>query len=126
MRVSGRSRRRRSTLPSSNRACKRRSPRAPGPLSVTGNLAWPQEGDPDPDRAGNIWLGRDVPLLSQALGTEPVLLIASTPTGEPTPMPISINIPDNHLQYAITWFGLAVVWTVMTGYLLWRIKRRID
>ena len=37
-----------------------------------------------------------------------------------------MNIPNDHLEYAITWFGLAAVWAVMTGYLLWRIKRRID
>jgi surfeit locus 1 family protein len=41
-------------------------------------------------------------------------------------MPPTVNIPNNHLGYAITWFGLALVWSVMTGYLLWRIKRRID
>lgn len=102
------------------------TPRAPGPVDVTGTLAWPQDGDPDPDRARNIWLARDVPMMARDLGTEPTLLIAATPTGEPVPMPVTVNIPNDHLQYAITWFGLALVWTVMTAYLLWRIKRRID
>lgn len=105
-------------------------PRLPGPVAVTGTLAWPQDGFPDPDRARNVWLGRDVPLLAQALGTDPVLIVAATAApladGDPVPMPVSVNIPNDHLQYAVTWFGLAVVWTVMTGYLLWRIKRRID
>ena len=42
------------------------------------------------------------------------------------PLPVTVNIPNDHLQYAITWFALAAVWALMTGYLLWRIKRRID
>lgn len=106
------------------------TPRPLGPLAVTGTLVWPQDGNPDPDRARNIWLGRDVPLLAEALGTDPVLLVAAQSTGAPPdtplPIPVTIAIPNDHLQYAITWFGLAVVWSVMTGYLLWRIKRRID
>ena len=44
----------------------------------------------------------------------------------PLPLPVTVNIPNDHLQYAITWFALAVVWALMTGYLLCRIKRRID
>jgi surfeit locus 1 family protein len=41
-------------------------------------------------------------------------------------LPQTVNIPNDHLQYAITWFALAVAWALMTGYQLWRIKRRID
>ena len=66
--------------------------------------------------------------MAEALGTEPVMLVAaaSDDPDAPMPLPVGVNIPNDHLQYAITWFGLAVVWAVMTGYLLWRIKRRID
>ena len=42
------------------------------------------------------------------------------------PLPVTVDIPNNHLGYAIQWFGMALVWALMTGYLLWRIKRRID
>jgi surfeit locus 1 family protein len=91
-------------------------------------LIWPQEGDPEPDLDRNIWLARDTPRMAEVLGTLPVMLaVASSddPDG-PMPLPVTVNIPNDHLQYAITWFLLAVVWAVMTGYLLWRIKRRID
>ena len=27
--------------------------------------------------------------------------------GEPRPAPLPLDIPNNHLGYAITWFGLA-------------------
>jgi surfeit locus 1 family protein len=32
-----------------------------------------------------------------------------------------VNLPDNHLQYAITWFGLALA---LAGvYLVWLVRR---
>ncbi len=105
-----------------------RTPRHLGPIAVEGNLIWPQEGNPEPDLDRNIWLARDTPRMAEVLGTLPVMLaVASSddPDG-PMPLPVTVNIPNDHLQYAITWFLLAVVWAVMTGYLLWRIKRRID
>ena len=99
--------------------------RTTGPLSVTGNLHWPNEVDsytPAPDLDGNTWFARDVPALAQALGTDPVLLIART-TSEPaptvTPLPVdSAGIPNDHLQYAITWFSLAAIWLMMTFFFM--------
>jgi len=107
------------------------APRLEGPITVEGALLWPQETDSftnAPDRARNIWFARDVDLMAEALGTAPVLLVAaaSDDPAAPMPLPVTVNIPNDHLQYAITWFGLALVWAVMTGYLLWRIKRRTD
>ena len=105
--------------------------RGTGPIAVTGSLAWPQETDSftsPPDRAKNIWFARDVPLMAAALDTLPVMIVVaeSDAPDAPMPLPVTVNIPNDHLQYAITWFLLAVVWTLMTGYLLYRIKRRID
>ncbi len=100
--------------------------RPAGPVSVTGNLVWPDEGAGDPDRAKNIWIARDLPLMAADLGAEPVLLVAATPTGGTEPLPVTVAIPNNHLQYAVTWFGLASAWTLMTGLWLWRIKRGTD
>ncbi len=102
-----------------------------GAVHVEGNLAWPQETDfftAAPDREKNIWFARDVPLMAEALGTLPVMLVVAVRDDPkaPEPMPVTVNIPNDHLQYAITWFLLAAVWAGMTGYLLWRIKRRID
>jgi len=102
-----------------------------GAITVEGALLWPQETDSytsEPDLAKNIWFARDVGKMAAALGTEPVLLVAeaSDDPGQPMPLPVSVNIPNDHLQYAITWFSLAFVWAVMTGYLLWRIKQRTN
>ena len=107
------------------------APRPPRRLVVTGNLHWPQEtgsGIPAPDLKANIWFARDVPAMARALGTEPVLIVAASDTGDGVvPFPVSTEgIPNNHLSYAVQWFGMAAVWFGMTLFLLWRIKRRTE
>lgn len=102
-----------------------------GPVTVEGSLNSPRVTDGftgKPDRERNIWLPRDAPMMSAALDTLPILLVTETSdmAGAPMPVPVSVNIPNNHLQYAITWFALAAGWAGMTGYGLWGIKRRID
>lgn len=105
--------------------------RPPGPVRLTGNLHWPQEVDgytPDPDLDRNIWFARDVPAMAEALDTSPVLLVVRRQEGGDatgiTPLPVGgADIPNDHLQYAITWFSLALIWLAMTGYLLWRMRR---
>ncbi|MXU66854.1 SURF1 family protein [Oceanomicrobium pacificus] len=100
-------------------------------IEVTGTLLWPDDrsdATPAPDLGRNIWFSRDIDAMSAALDTEPVLLVVtqSSAAPPPFPQPVTVNIRNDHLQYAITWFGLAAVWIGMTGYLLWRIKRRTD
>ena len=99
--------------------------RLTGPMEIAGNLHWPDEIDsytPEADIDANIWFARDVQNLAAALGAEPILLIARSQTDpNVTPLPVdTAGIPNDHLQYAITWFGLALVWAAMTGYFLWR------
>jgi surfeit locus 1 family protein len=106
----------------------------PGPaegVTVTGNLHWPDEVDnwtPEPDLSDGLFFARDVPAMAAALGTEPVLIIARDIEGtapRATAMPVGTEgIPNDHLGYAIQWFGLAAVWAGMTGWLLWRIRQR--
>jgi surfeit locus 1 family protein len=98
-----------------------------GEASLVGNLHWPDETDgftPDPD--GALWFARDVPAMAGYLGTEPVLLVLREPSETATgitPLPVdSGGIPNNHLQYAITWFSLAAIWLAMTG--MFAAKRR--
>jgi surfeit locus 1 family protein len=102
-----------------------------GDVSVTGSLLWPDEVDsftPAPNLQKNIWFARDLTAMADALGTAPILIVASEsfPTLAPRLTPVTIDIPNDHFGYAVTWFSLAAVWGMMTGYALWRIKRRID
>ena len=100
------------------------------PVTLTGNLLWPNEVDgftPQPDLEKNIWFARDLPAMAKALGTEPLLIVMrnSDDTSPITPLTIDgARIPNDHLNYAITWFSLAVVWLGMTAFLLWRIRRK--
>jgi len=100
-------------------------------VSITGNLHWPDEVDgwtPAPDAATGVWFARDLPAIAAALRAEPVLIVARDMSGAAfavTPLPIdSAAVPNNHLTYAITWFLLAAVWAVMSGYLVLRTARK--
>lgn len=100
---------------------------------VTGNLIWPDDvnsSTPEPDLAKNIWFGRDVDAMAQALNTEPLMVVArdmSAPDPRTTLLPVdSSGIKNDHLEYAVTWFGLAAVWAAMTGFLIFRTLRQKD
>lgn len=101
---------------------------AEGPaLTLTGNLQWPDETDrftPAPDLQNNIWFARDVDAMAKALKTRPILVVRrdAPQTDSPlSPMPVDTSaIPNDHLQYAVTWFSLAALWSLMTLYFLRR------
>ena len=100
-------------------------------MTITGNLNWPSEKDsftPEPDLLRKLWFARDVERMANVLGTEQVLVVArSIEPAIPAMMPLPVDtssIPNDHLNYAITWFSLTVVWLGMTVLLLWRIRRR--
>jgi len=101
-----------------------------GAVEVTGNLHWPDErlsSTPENDVAGNIWFARDLAPMAEILRTEPILVVArkmsvSEPGVEPLPLDIG-GIPNDHLNYAITWYSLALVWLAMTGFFLWRMRQ---
>lgn len=102
--------------------------RAIGPATISGNLQWPQETDgftPAPDLSANIWFARDVTAMADALQTLPVLLVARTSSlqeAEISPLPVdTARIPNDHLQYAITWFSLAAIWLGMSLFFLRRL-----
>lgn len=104
-------------------------PRPPAGLEVTGNLDWPSETDsftPPPDPGSNLWFARDVAGMARALKTEPLMIVARDVEGDVatiTPVPVTTEgIPNNHLNYAITWFLLAVAWAAMSGYAVWRVR----
>jgi surfeit locus 1 family protein len=98
---------------------------------VAGNLNWPDDVTPSTppyDAARAIWYGRDVAGIAALLGTEPILVIARSDTGDGVaPRPVTTaGFRNDHWQYAVTWFSLAAVWAGMTVFLLWRIRGRTD
>ncbi|MDP9145777.1 MAG: SURF1 family protein [Actinomycetota bacterium] len=64
------------------------------------------------------WFTWDVPAMGQALGRpiEPLELIlerSQGPAGLPRAEPVTVDFPNDHLSYALTWYGLAVVLVVV-------------
>jgi surfeit locus 1 family protein len=105
------------------------TPRPARLQKVTGNLNWPDDvtsSTPGYDAGRAIWYGRDLAGIAALLGTEPVLVIARSDTGDGvSPRPVTTaGFRNDHWQYAVTWFSLAVTWAGMTVFLLWRIRSR--
>jgi surfeit locus 1 family protein len=88
---------------------------------IVGYLLWPNETDhftPEPNLERNIWFARDLNKMADFLETERILLVA-TSINQDKSFQISapdITIPNNHLQYAITWFLMAILWFGMSIY----------
>jgi surfeit locus 1 family protein len=86
------------------------------PVAITGALRWPDTRHwftPADDAAHNLWFSRDPQAIAAAKGLGAVapffveMEAPVPPGGLPSPGKIVVNLPDNHLQYAITWYGLA-------------------
>jgi surfeit locus 1 family protein len=99
------------------------------PIEVTGALRWPDERHwftPADDPSHNLWFTRDPAGIAAAKGLDPktgtVALFyveqeAPTPPGGlPQPGKLVVALPDNHLQYALTWYGLAAVLAGVFGF----------
>ena len=102
-----------------------------GPMTLAGNLDWPREADgftPAPDLDAELWYARDVPAMAEVLDTRPILLILrESPQSDlgVTPWPVdTTGIPNDHMQYALTWFSLAAIWVGMTLLFVLRTRRK--
>ena len=94
-----------------------------GEVFVIGNLNWPDETEASPE--SEVWTSLDLPAMAERAGTEPVLITARETLGPAIrAVPLdTAGIPDNHMGYAVQWFGLAAVWAGMAGYFAWRTAR---
>jgi surfeit locus 1 family protein len=89
-----------------------------GTIALTGVLRWPDGHNwftPNDDPAHNLWFSRDPQAIATAKGLGPVAPFfveqeaPVPPGGLPQPGKLVVALPDNHLQYALTWYGLAAV-----------------
>ena len=96
------------------------------PIEIAGALRWPDERHwftPSDDPARNLWFTRDPAGIAAAKGLDPKMVAPfyveqeapAPPGGLPQPGKLVIVLPDNHLQYALTWFGLAAVLAAVFG-----------
>jgi len=88
-----------------------------GPVNVTGLLRMPEDAGyfaPSNDPARNAWYRRDPVEIARVLKLEraaPFTIdadAAANPGGLPQGGSTRVNFSNNHLQYAVTWFGLAL------------------
>ncbi len=108
--------------------------RPEGPVTVTGLLRVPGGGNaftPPPDMAAKQLYAVDIAaaetLMGFAAGTLPPLYLeaAATPEGTwPKGGQTPLEIKNDHLEYALTWFGLAL--TLLGVYIAWHVKAARD
>ena len=96
-------------------------------ITVQGNLIWPDDPDTQPAQ-GDEWYTRDVDAMALVLNTEPMLIqLSAASQYDPRLIPLAVdirNIKNDHLEYAITWLLLAVVWGAMTMFYIARALRQ--
>jgi len=107
-----------------------------GPIDIVGVLRWPERAGwftPAGEPAHNLWFARDHLAIAAAKGwgdVAPFYVQQEAPVppgGLPLPGKLAVNLANNHLQYALTWFGLAIVLAgVFVAFVRarWREKRR--
>ncbi|MBX9711458.1 MAG: SURF1 family protein [Xanthobacteraceae bacterium] len=101
------------------------------PVTLTGYLRFPESAGvltPHEDTGKRLWFARDQGSMAKALGwgeVAPFYLDLESPapvSGVPKPGPLQMHLKDDHLQYAITWFGLAAA--VLIAFAIWLAGQR--
>jgi surfeit locus 1 family protein len=101
----------------------------PGVVEITGTIRWPEASHwftPNANPAENLWFVRDPIPIAATKGWGPIAPFyveqesPVPPGGWPQPGKLVPSLPDNHLQYAVTWYGLAIVLAVL--FVVWAVK----
>lgn len=105
-------------------------PMPAGALEMVGYLRWPETRGlftPRDDPARNVWYVRDHLAIAKAKNWGEVapfyvdLELPVLSTSGPRPGALKVQLRNDHLQYALTWYGLAAVLAVM--FALWARSR---
>lgn len=111
-------------------------PRPPGEVTLTGlarageKAGW-FSGAPPPQGQNRPWLTRDLIGMARSAGIEdiaspaqfvPFFIDVERDSAHPSSYPqggtTRLNIANRHLEYALTWYGLAALLVIMTGLFL--------
>jgi surfeit locus 1 family protein len=103
----------------------------PGRVELTGYLRWPEPKSSfvaSSDDKGETWFVRDQRAMAAARGwgeVAPFYIDQEAPVpqgGLPRPAKLRVTLRNDHLGYALTWFGLAAVLAVV--FAVWAFGRR--
>ncbi len=79
---------------------------------------------PENDLKNNIWFSINLEDFKEATGeqfNEFVIFLEDNQVKAPLPKKISIDVPNNHLKYAITWYAISI--SIIFYYLYFRRKK---
>jgi surfeit locus 1 family protein len=102
-----------------------------GTVAIVGVMRWPERPGPFTPAAEpgkNLWFARDPVGMAQEKGLGPVAPFyieqesPPAPGGLPRAGTLEPTFPNNHLGYAVTWYGLALVLAGSFGF--WIVGRR--
>lgn len=118
---------------------KRSEGQVTGEVKITGLaraplVAKPSSLLPDNDIAKNIFYWKDLAAMASSADIAPDRLVklfvdadaAPNPGGWPQGGVTLIDLPNNHLQYAITWYGLAAALVIVAGFAYFRNHKARD
>jgi cytochrome oxidase assembly protein ShyY1 len=100
------------------------------PVTLTGYLRFPEAAGmltPGANPSKRLWFARDIGAMAASLSWGQVapfyidLESPVPPSGIPKPGPLQVHLKDDHMQYAITWFTLALALVIAFG-VWWRRK----
>ncbi|CAN7562049.1 SURF1 family protein [Phyllobacterium sp. LjRoot231] len=91
-------------------------------------FAKPSSIVPDNDLVTNIYYWKDLPTMARQSGIAEDRLVPFFIDADKTPNPgglpvggvTIIDLPNSHLQYAVTWYGLAATLLAVAGISLWQ------
>ena len=104
------------------------------PVTISGLMRFDEASrwfQPADDVAHRVFYARNVAAVAKSLGiahAAPFILDADAdaPVGGPEPGQTRISFPNNHLEYAWTWFGLAGAWVVVAAIYALGARRGSD
>lgn len=113
-------------------AARRTAGQAEGETSVVGLLRASESRGlfvPENEPARGEWFTRDIPAIARAgdLSRVAPFLVEADATPNPGDWPkggqLRLDLPNNHLNYAFTWFGIALCLVGVFGAFAWRRLR---
>ncbi len=103
------------------------------PMTLTGYIRFPESAGlltPAENPGQRLWFTRDHLAMAHRLGwgqVAPFYVDLEKPVpqnGIPKPGPLDVHLRDEHMQYAITWFSLAIA-VAIAFIVWWRRQRRV-